>query len=160
MIHINQTSNDMPIHITSSTKSTKVQHKTKDELRTLIEQELERQGPDADLNFIDTSLITDMSALFGGFNRLHIKFYIRNIKIDQWDVNNVTNMANMFNLCTHFNCDLSRWDVSNVNDMDYMFSHCYEFRCDLSSWKPNLRKLNSTVFGSCTLMTDELKPQI
>ena len=148
----------MPLHITSSTKSGKLRPANKDELRTLIEQELEHQGPDADLNFIDTSLITDMSYLFEGFNRLHIKFFIRNIKIDEWDVSNVTNMTRMFNICTQFNCDLSSWDVSNVNDMDYMFGHCYEFRCDLSGWKPNFRNLNSTMFGSCTLMTDELRP--
>ena len=48
---------------------------TKDELSSLIGEELNRQGPDADLNHIDTSLITDMSELFEGCN-------IRNIKID------------------------------------------------------------------------------
>ena len=30
---------------------------SKDELKTIIEQELSTQGPDADLNHIDTSLI-------------------------------------------------------------------------------------------------------
>ena len=34
------------------------------EVSAIIEQELKRQGPDADLNFIDTSKITDMSYLF------------------------------------------------------------------------------------------------
>ena len=68
----------MAIHITSNTKSLRLQPTSKDELRSIIEQELELQGPDADLNHIDTSEITDMSYLFWGLN-------IGNIKIDQWE---------------------------------------------------------------------------
>lgn len=76
----------MPLHITTYTKSVKVRPKTKDELRNLIFCEVSKQGSDADLNFIDTSKITDMSNLF-------VYLSIRNIKIDQWDVSNVTNTA-------------------------------------------------------------------
>ena len=72
----------MPLHITSTSKTANVRPKTKDELRSLIEQELKCQGPHADLNFIDTSLITDMSSLF-------MRLYIRNIKIGKWYTSNV-----------------------------------------------------------------------
>ena len=72
----------MPLHISHSTKTVKIRLKTKDELRSIIEVELKCQGPHADLNFIDTSEITDMSSLF-------MRLYIRNIKIDKWDVSNV-----------------------------------------------------------------------
>ena len=72
----------MSLHITSTSKSAKLQPKTKDELRSLIEQELKCQGPHADLNFIDTYLITDMSSLF-------MRLYIRDIKIGKWDTSNV-----------------------------------------------------------------------
>lgn len=75
----------MAIHITSNTKSATIRPTSKEELRVLIEQELEQQGPDADLNFIDTSLIEDMSSLFNKLKPI-------NIKIDQWDTSNVTNM--------------------------------------------------------------------
>ena len=74
----------MAIHITSNTKSATIRPTSKEELRVLIEQELEQQGPDADLNFIDTSLIEDMSSLFN-------KLKPRNIKIDSWNTSNVTN---------------------------------------------------------------------
>ena len=106
----------MAIHITSTTKSCIVKPSTKDELKTIIEQELERQGPDADLNFIDTSLITDMSMLFWGIK-------IGNIKIDEWNVSNVTNMIAMFTN-QNFKCDLSGWDVSNVERYDGIFEDC------------------------------------
>lgn len=100
---------------------------TKDELSSLIWEELKKQGPDADLNHIDTSLITDMSYLFENCN-------IRNIKIDRWNVSNVTNMSRMFFGCTNFNSDLSEWNVSNVKNMYAMFSYCRDLFFDLSYW--------------------------
>lgn len=115
----------MAIHITSKTKQFKIRPTSKAELRSSIEQELERQGPDADLNFIDTSEITDMERLFCGLK-------IGRIKIEWWDVSNVTNMGHMFCFCYDFYCDLSHWDTSKVTNMNYMFGHCYKLKCDLS----------------------------
>ena len=110
-----------------TTKSAKVRPTTRDKLRKIIETELERQGPDADLNHIDVSEIDDMSLLF-----YHTK--ARNIKIDEWNVSNVTNMANMFDGCKDFNCDLSDWNVSNVKTMSSMFFGCSAFKSNLSKW--------------------------
>jgi surface protein len=167
----------MAIHITSKTRALKIRPETKRELITLIFHELERQGTDADLNFIDTSLITNMTYLFH-------QFYIRNIKIDEWDVSNVTDMEGMFLGCSGLNCDLSKWDVSNVTKMDSMFSGCHNFEgigldfwnvsnvqnldntfyecfklnCSLSEWGPqvsNVRSLNNT-FEGCTIFNGDL----
>ena len=107
--------------------SNKFRPKTKEELRNIIEKELERQGPDADLNFIDTSKITDMSELFEGL-------YVGNIKIDKWDVSNVRVMRGMFNGASSFNGDISKWNVSKVKDMGWMFYYANLFTCDLSKW--------------------------
>ena len=127
----------MAIHITSNSKLVVYRPATRKELRQLIDKELYKQGPDADLNFIDTSLtvrtacphdvITDMSWLFYYFD-------IRNIKIESWDTSNVTTMEGMFSDATKFNCDLSYWDVSKVTNMHSMFMNCYDFNCDLSCW--------------------------
>ena len=113
----------MLLHITSTTKSVRKRPTTRDELMSIIKDEVNRQGLDADLNFIDTSLITDMACLFINCPD------VRNIKIDQWNVSNVTNME-----CCNFNCDLSSWDTSNVVNMDYMFGGCMNLDTDLSSW--------------------------
>ena len=166
----------MPIHITSNTKLLRLKPTSKKQLRSIIEQELERQGPDADLNFIDTSLITDMSMLFWWIK-------IGNIKIDEWDVSNVTNMIAMFtnqnfkcdlsgwdvsnvtNMyatfegCKNLNCDLSGWDVSNVTDMRWMFDNCDSFKSDLSGWDvSNVNKYNN-MFDKCPNMTADLQPK-
>jgi hypothetical protein len=42
--------------------------KTRSELNDIINKTIKEKGNNADLNFIDTSLITDMSFLFSDFN--------------------------------------------------------------------------------------------
>ena len=67
---------------------TTVQPKTKDELKDIIRDTIKEQGNNCDLNFIDTSKITDMSRLF-----LSSEF---NGDISKWNVSNVEDMIDMF----------------------------------------------------------------
>ena len=132
----------MAIKITSKTKSLSVRPTSYTELRQIISQEIRTQGPDADLNFIDISLITDMMGLFENTG-----YEIRNIKIDEWDTSNVTNMSHMFYDCTDLNCDgISDWDVSNVTDTTEMFYGCKQFNSDLSGWDLSSLKHSDGMF--------------
>ena len=118
----------MPIHITSKPRSLTIKPTTKYELRDIIWEEIKRQGPDADLNHIDTSLITDMSMLFGMITIGNINSVVERCvfhKVDQWNVSNVTNMRHRFCGCLKFNCDLSKWDVSNIKYHRFMFDNCH-----------------------------------
>ena len=58
-----------------------VRPKTKAELMYIIDKTIKEQGFNCDLNFIDTSLIKDMSAMFAESNF--------NGDISKWDVSNV-----------------------------------------------------------------------
>lgn len=107
------------MEINNVNSSKKVSPKTKNELREIIKKELKRQGPDADLNFIDTSKITDMSHLFNGLK-------ISNIKIDKWDVSNVIDMSYMFQYAFRFKSDLSLWCVLNITNVNNMFKGAVE----------------------------------
>lgn len=76
-----------------------VQPKTKKELEDIIKKTIEEKGDSCDLNFIDTSLITDMSGLF-----LRSSF---NGNISKWNTSNVQDMSDMF--CgSRFDGDISK----------------------------------------------------
>jgi surface protein len=109
--------------------------KDKKELRKLIEKAL-AANPDANLNNIDVSYITDMSYLFDGLDP-------HQIRIEDWDVSNVTDMDYMFADCSALHCDISNWDVSNVQDMSFMFAGS-AFNGDISKWNVrNVKKMRS-----------------
>lgn len=117
-----------------------VQPKNKNELSDIITNAFKIKQ--YDLNFIDTSKITDMSELFTNINH--------NFDVSKWDVSNVTNMNHMFYYCKNFNCDLSNWDVSNLEDMKYMFNQCFAFRGKgLENWDVSKVKDMTNAFRMC-----------
>ena len=120
------------LHINKDIKSYNYNYhpKTRDELQELVDKLIKERGNDADLNDIDTSEITDMSALF-----YLSKF---NGDISNWNISNVKDMSSMFQYSkfTGENGDISSWNVSNVKYMMYMF-HNSKFTCengDISNW--------------------------
>ena len=88
---------------------------TKDELIEIIRDRIRKEGYDCDLNDIDTSLITDMSYLFGQspFNG----------DISKWDVSNVKYTHGMFGQSS-FNRDISKWKINKNFDTTNMFKDC------------------------------------
>ena len=57
-----------------------------------------------------------------------------NQDIGNWDVSKVTDMANMFSGAINFNQDIGNWDVSKVTDMTEMFHDARSFNQDISNW--------------------------
>lgn len=97
---------------------------TKEELKEIIKKTIKEKDNKCDLNFIDTSKITDMSFLFssgddlfntddGGLNKF-------NGDISKWDVSNVGDMTNMF-VDSKFNGDISKWNVKGDCNVSNMF---------------------------------------
>ena len=81
--------------------------------------------PKCNLNWIDTSKITNMTDLFYDINEF-------NGDISNWDVSKVTNMELMF-ASSSFNGDISNWNVSKVTNMYGMFYDCKSFNQDISN---------------------------
>jgi surface protein len=57
-----------------------------------------------------------------------------NQPIGNWDVSNVTDMTKMFYLNSAFNQPIGNWDVSNVTDMTNMFHNNSVFNQDIGNW--------------------------
>ena len=93
----------------------KVQPKNKRQLKQLINYAFKHNI--YDLNFIDTSEITDMSLLFS--------HCMHNFDVSSWNVSNVINMRYTFYKCNAFTGKgIENWDVSKVKNMNYMFNGC------------------------------------
>ena len=117
-------------------KEFKVQPRTKEELKQIIEETIKEKGNNCDLNFIDTSLITDMRYMFR-----NSKF---NGDISKWNVSNVKDMSQIF-ADSKFNGDISDWDVSNVETMSWMFYNS-NFNSDIFKWNVSKVKNMSGMF--------------
>jgi surface protein len=84
-----------------------------------------------DITKVCTSLVTDMESMFQGEPVPPDTF---NQDLSTWDVSNVTNMKNMFQLAETFNQDISSWDVSSVTNMTGMFQGAAYFSQPIGNW--------------------------
>ena len=144
----------------------KIQPKNRVQLVQLIDYAFKHKQ--YDLNFIDTSKITDMSGLFtciahdfdvsswdvsNAKNIGYIFYKCKNFKgkgIENWNVSKVIDMSCAFTGCKNFNRDLSNWDVSNVTDMTRMFSCCNNFEGKgLEHWNISNVIKTSNMFHGC-----------
>ena len=132
----------------SSFSTYSCQPNTKNELEKIIEERINKEGPNCNLNDIDVSMITDMSFLFYDSDFTG--------DISKWDVSNVVNMKRMFTFSS-FNGDISEWNVSNVLSTMKMFV-LSKFNQDISNWKIN-DKCDTTDMFFCSEIKKEYKPK-
>ena len=122
------------------------QYKPKDlkELTQIIKDAVADDN-EADLNFIDTSLITSMNSLFED-----IDF---DGDISNWDVSNVKDMDYMFytsNFTGKNSPGINKWNVSGVKTMDSMFEMS-KFEQDISGWEIDPGCSVEAMFAHCPL---------
>jgi surface protein len=101
--------------------------KTNVELRTIVNELIDKYGKELDLNNINVSNIRDFSVVF--FDKKYFNGYV-----SEWDVSNGINFFGTFWWCEEFNQDLSGWDISNGEKFNKMFEYCYKFSSNLSDW--------------------------
>jgi surface protein len=81
-----------------------------------------------DIDFWDTSQVTNMSGMFFGASNF-------DSDIGAWNTSNVIDMSFMFCDATIFNADIDNWDTSRVKDMNHMFRRSEDFNANISEWK-------------------------
>ncbi len=117
-------------------------------LQTEITTAIARDGNKANLNYIDTSEVTDMSRLFNA----NATF---NGDISKWDTSSVTNMSQMFNEASAFNQNLNSWDVSNVQNMFQTFADAKAFNQPLNNWDvSSVTDMDNMFYGATSFNQD------
>ncbi len=104
-----------------------VNPQTNAELKTAVTTGITIWGNNANLNYIITTTITNMSKVFKDKSAF-------NGDISEWDTSAVTNISYMFLQTSTFNGDISNWNVSSVWNMTGMFYQANAFNRDISSW--------------------------
>ena len=118
------------------------------------------------LNNPDISRYISTFISYKPITRIIMKLKIKNNKfedmkdgygpIENWNVQNIINMSNMFFNCNNFNQDLSMWNVQNVQDMSSMFCRCFKFNQNLSNWNvQNVINMNY-MFYNCYYFNQDL----
>ena len=86
---------------------------------------------------IDTSKVTDMSAMFEGNT-------FEKLDLSSFDTSKVTDMSYMFSWSDATTLDLSSFDTSKVTDMKWMFRNCYNLKTIYVSDKFNTLNVNDS----------------
>ncbi len=102
-----------------------------------------------DLQYLDTSLETDMTDLFCGCSS------VEKLDLSGFDTKNVTDMESMFDSCTSLQ-EITwgeKFDTSKVTDMSYMFYGCRSLtELDLSKFNTsNVASMEGMFFNSTAL---------
>ncbi len=121
-----------------------------DELKTAVTEGIDTWGNTANLNYIVTTAVTDMSEMFKDKTAF-------NGDISSWDVSTVTNMSNMFNSASAFNGNISGWNVSAVTDMRFMFSNANAFNGNISGWDVSSVTTMGSMFYFARAFTGDLE---
>ncbi len=107
---------------------------TKWELGEIIKDEVKKNGWNCNLNYIDTSKITDMSYLFSSNRYYGYNLDKFNGDISRWNVSNVKNMSFMFHDAESFNQPIGDWDISKAINMHNMFQWAMSFNQPIGDW--------------------------
>lgn len=99
-----------------------------------------------DLSRWDTTLITDVSAMFYSWKAL------RSVNFDGWTMKNVRDANGMFENCDCLKyIDTSSWQMKSLQNAGFMFSYCTGLDAlDTSSWDLSNIKWTRSMFQNCS----------
>lgn len=70
-----------------------------------------------------------------------------------WNLENITNIAGLFQRARLFNQDISGWNVANVTDMSNLFDQAISFNQNLGAWDVSEVTSMSEMFNGASLST-------
>ena len=99
------------------------------------------------LEYLNTSLVTDMTGMFSGCSKLD------GLDLSGFDTGNVVSMGYMFKNCEnlYYELNISSFDTQNVKYMYGMFSGCRRLvELDLSSFDTRNVEVTASMFENCS----------
>ena len=98
------------------------------------------------LEYLDTSNVTNMSAMFSGCH------WLKEVDVSEFDTSNVTGMGGMFNWCSSLEeVDVSGFDTSNVTSMGWIFNGCSSLeKLDVSGFDTGNVTNMDNMFSGCS----------
>jgi len=97
-----------------------------------------------DIPFLDN--VTNMYGMFAGCYEL-----VGNSTFSNWNISNVTTLAEIFYFAKKFNQPISSWDISNVTDLSLMFSNAELFNQPIGVWDTsNVTNMAGIFMGTLT----------
>ncbi len=119
-----------------------------------------KQRTDTDWDRVVTTLVTDMSNLFGQESSFSNQNRGFNQNISSWDTSNVTNMSGMFrnNQAYWSSADrnFNSWDTSKVTDMSEMFLDVENMDPLIASWDVSSVTDMESMFKNCRLINQAI----
>ncbi len=102
-------------------------------------------------DLLDTSEVTSFRESFRGCSSLG-----RIPRMQEWDMDQVTDMESMFLGASSFDQDLGNWNVGHVTDMGHMFYQATHFDGDIGNW--NVEKVTDMgyMFGSASRFDQDI----
>lgn len=156
--YISESINEALIKKNTSLNNIKYHPKTKEELKSIIREKLDKMVEQNSSNLyladIDVSEVDDFNSLFMGMsNSLNIK----RINILGWNSSKVDSMMYMFALLNNLEeiQGIEDLDMTNVERMSFMFLECKKLKkLDLSKWNTENVTSMSGMFKDCQQLTE------
>ena len=77
--------------------------------------------------------------------------------LSNWDVSNVTSLAQMFYSCNAFTGKgLENWDISSADAIEYMFFNCPNFNGKIGGWNTSGVTTMRYVFQQCSIFNQDI----
>lgn len=138
----------------NATKGIEIERKNKETGKIEKVKIYENLEKHTSIEYLWTSDITNMDALFAFTN-------IPRINLSNWDTSNVKNMEGMFYCSTFNNKSIENWDVHSCVNFRNMFAGA-KFSGDISNWKAGTKKeyvYEDGVMKTETVVGEDGKPK-
>ena len=96
----------------------------KEEIRDYLKKEVEKQGKNVVIKYLDVSGIEDLSSLF-----VNLLSDVETLDLSCWNTSGVEKVFGMFSCCRSLkSLNLSGWNPKKIKNIDWVFNNCHSLK--------------------------------